>query len=79
MSRRKTNMAKNFRELRADLSATANAASEAEYQALASELSDPNEDAEFRASLQRGITQAKRGETMSHEDVKARIKDLLKR
>jgi predicted transcriptional regulator len=36
------------------------------------------EDAEFRAGVRRGIEQADRGELIDHEEVKARIKRLLK-
>jgi predicted transcriptional regulator len=37
-----------------------------------------DEDAEFRAGVRRGIAQADRGELIAHEDVKARVEQLLK-
>jgi predicted transcriptional regulator len=37
------------------------------------------EDAQFRAAVSRGIGQADRGELIGHEEVKARIHELLKR
>jgi predicted transcriptional regulator len=35
------------------------------------------EDMSFRAAVRRGIEQADRGETLSHEEIKARIDRLL--
>jgi predicted transcriptional regulator len=36
------------------------------------------EDAAFRAGVQRGIEQANRGEFIAHDEVKARIERLLR-